>query len=192
MVPPTVERDVGLWFHLDTNRINSRGRLPNVNQLEEWDRNGVIHVSLSEPSMREAEQGRDPIRRRKAYSYTAWATFWDTEHEQAQARAIEAILFPGGARTPNQGNDVEIVFTTLKYPAILVTNDGASKSQPGGILGRREELQAWDNRIRIMTDDEAVHAVADRIRKRDERAQTYNAMFGHPLPDWVGMDDPSL
>src|SRR6185295_5595829 len=185
MTPSPVKRETGIWFQLDTNRINSRQKLPYVNQLETWFDNGVIELTLSEPSMRESEQGNDSVRRHKAYRYMAWATYGDTPHEQQQMKEIEGILFPGGTQSTNQKGDVEVVFNAFKYPAILVTNDGGSKSQPGGILGKRQSLMEWSRSIRIMTDREAVSHVTYSIRRRDERARTYHEVFGHSLPDWV-------
>ena len=182
MTPPPIQRDTSIWFQLDTNRINARQKLPYVNQLERWHDDGVVELTLSEPSMRESEQGNDRIRRRKAYRYMAWATYGDAPHEQKQMVEIEKILFPEGARTANQKNDVEVVFNALKYPAILVTNDGDSRSQPGGILGNKKRLTAWNSSIRIMTDAEAVAHVVTRIRRRDNRARMYSERFGHSLP----------
>jgi hypothetical protein len=45
-------------------------------------------------------------------------------------REIENILFPLGAQTPNQLNDIKIVFNAAYYMSILVTNDGASNISP--------------------------------------------------------------
>lgn len=189
MTPPPIRRETGIWFQLDTNRINARQALPFVNQLEVWFSDGVIELTLSEPSMRESEQGNDLRRRRKAYGYYAWATYGDTPDEKQQMLQIEKILFPAGARNANQRSDVEVVFNALKYPAILVTNDGASRAQPGGILGNRKRFAEWNSSIRIMTDQEAVAYVQDAIHRRDARARRYRDLFGHPLPTWVGQDD---
>ena len=46
-------------------------------------------------------------------------------------------MFPNGAKDDNELNDVRIVCEAKKYEAILVTGDGGSKAQPGGILGNR-------------------------------------------------------
>lgn len=44
---------------------------------------------------------------------------------------------------------------------------GGSRSQPGGILGNRDPLQAISG-ARIMTADEAVAHVHERIQNRDQ------------------------
>ena len=63
---------------------------------------------------------------------------------------IGAVIFPHGIRSQRQKNDVEIVFNAHKYERILITWDGASKRQPGGILGNREKLRSLD--IQVMRD----------------------------------------
>jgi hypothetical protein len=101
-------------------------------------------------------------------------------------RQIEAILFPGGASTQGERNDVDIVFNAKKYGCVLVTNDGASRSQPGGILGNRQRLEALG--VQILTDEEAVACVHELILRRDERERGRALATGEPLPDWVGRD----
>ncbi len=67
-----------------------------------------------------------------------------------------------------------------------MTADGGSKSQRGGMLGRREELAALG--VRMMRDHEAVEYVRDEIRRRDDLARQIAAHTGQPVPDWVGED----
>ena len=51
-------------------------------------------------------------------------------HHVAEARgSLEALA-----------NDIEIVFNAAKYEGILVTADGGSRRQLGGILGNRAAL----------------------------------------------------
>ena len=99
---------------------------------------------------------------------------------------INKILFPNGATTPNQWNDVEIVFNAWKYQSILLTNDGGSKRQPGGILGNRDRLAVLG--IRVMRPLEAVSEVKQAIQKRDHRVMLETMRTGEQLPDWVGRD----
>jgi hypothetical protein len=40
-------------------------------------------------------------------------------------KKIESALFPGGAKTQNQRNNIAIVSEAAKWGAILVTGDGA-------------------------------------------------------------------
>ena len=95
-------------------------------------------------------------------------------------------MFPQGAKNQNQKNDIEIIFNANKYGSILVTADGASKSQPGGILGHKAELKILG--IDVMSDQEAVDYIRNLIQKRDQRAIKMNKSFGLHLPDWVGKD----
>ncbi len=181
-----VDRFVYRSFQIDTNRINSRGHLPYMNQLEQWHEKGVIHINLSEVAQEEIIQSRDQQRTEKALDYIYSETLASTQEEQELLRKIENILFPIGARNRNQKNDVEIIFNANKYGSILVTADGASKSQPGGILGHKAELKTLG--IDVMSDQEAVDYIRNLIQKRDQIAIEMNKSFGLPLPDWIGKD----
>lgn len=75
---------------------------------------------------------------------------------------IEKAIFPEGAKTPNQKNDVDVVFNALKYCGILITRDGASRRQRGGILGAANQLAPHG--LRIMTPEEAVDFLRSRMR----------------------------
>ncbi len=82
---------------------------------------------------------------------------------------------------------MRIVADAIHYVAILVTQDGGSKSQPGGILGNRDTLPQRFA-IRILTPDEAVAFVRERIRERDDFNRQVSREFGGELPDWTGND----
>lgn len=173
-------------FQIDTNRINSRQRLPYMNKLERWEDDGVIHIDMSLVAHREALAGADRQRGRKAHSRIYTLTYADTPPEQERLRRIERILFPSGARTANERNDIEIVFNAGKYGRILVTADGASRQQPGGILGNRTALERLG--IRVMADSEAVAHVEGLIEGRDRFAREVARFTREPLPGWVGKD----
>lgn len=180
------DRFVYLSFHLDANRINSRGGLSNVSRLERWHEDGVIMLEMSEVAQQEARTGGNVQRTRKALGYIFSMTLAHTAAEQQRIRQIEAILFPNGAATQNERNDVEIAFNAAKYGRILVTADGDSQSQPGGILGNRTELQRLG--VRVMRDSEAVELVRERIEVRDRNARRVAEQTGQTLPDWVDAD----
>ncbi len=99
---------------------------------------------------------------------------------------IAQILFPRGVTTQSQRNDVEIVFNSSKYFSPLITNDGASKSQPGGILGNRVQLSQIG--IKVLTPEEAVSQVEKQISQRDKYAREWAEHCGKELPYWVGQD----
>lgn len=180
------DRHVCLIFHIDANRVNSRSSLANMNRLEQWDKDDVIMIVMPEVAQREAAAGNDPARRSKAYGHIFTESLPSTSGERKLLQEIEKILFPAGAQSENERNDVDVVFNARKYRRILITNDGGSKRQPGGMLGNREELKKLG--AQILTDDEAVKLVQDRIKKRDERAKWYSERTGESLPDWVGKD----
>ena len=180
------ERFLSRMFQIDTNRINSRGHLENMNTLEKWRKDGVILMEMSEVAQKECVVDRNPKRVEKTLGYIFSETLAETTEEQELLTRIERILFPEGAKTQNERNDVEIVFNAKKYGSILVTADGGSKSQPGGILGHKEELAGLG--IQVMSDEEAVQHVRGFIAARDRQATWKHERFGMPLPDWVGKD----
>ncbi|MCK4261634.1 hypothetical protein KAW55_01275 [bacterium] len=181
-----IERYVYLDFQIDTNRINSRGRLKNMNQLEKWHDDGVIVIEMSEVAQKEAIDSRDQKRLSKTTGYIYSKTLSHNIEEQELMKKIERILFPSGARNRNEKNDVEIIFNAKKYRFILVTSDGGSKSQPGGILGHKAELKKLG--IEITSDKDAVQHVKSKIMKRDQHAISRHQKYGLPLPEWVGKD----
>jgi hypothetical protein len=184
--PTMPERSLPLEFYTDTNRINARQGLPNMNQLEKWHANHVISIQMAEEAHDEAIRRNSPQRARKARSYIYSIVSPDMQDQYRHIlKEIEYILFLDGAQTPSQVNDVKIVFNAAYYMAILVTNDGDSSTQPNGILGNRDKLAKY---VQVMRDSEAVELVRKRITQRDERARKVASTTGQPLPEWVGTD----
>lgn len=182
--PAMPKRRLVLEFYIDTNRINARQGLPNMNQLEKWHANHVISIQMPVEAHDEAIRGNSPQRARKVRSYIYSIVSPDMQDRHI-LKEIECILFPGGAQAPNEVNDVRIVFNAHYYMAILLTNDGDSSTQPNGILGNRDKLAKY---VQVMRDSEAVELVKERIRQRDKRARKVASMTGQPLPEWVGKD----
>ena len=143
-------------LHIDTNLINARQKLDAVNRLEKWCEEGVVLINMSSTAYSEAKAGSDEQRIRKANQQIFTIT-QPGDRTDPIYRTIESALYPNGANDKNQQNDVRIVFEAAKYDAILVTGDGASKSQPGGILGNRDKLR---DLLQIFSPDEAVAFVA--------------------------------
>jgi hypothetical protein len=173
-------------LHIDTNLINARQKLAAVNQLERWYADGVILINMSGTARAEALSGGSAQRSRKANQQIFTVTTPESP-EGARFKAIEDVLFPGGAKDENQRNDIRIVADAIHYAGILVTNDGASASQPGGILGHREEL-ARRFAIRILTPDEAATFVRKKVCERDDFNHEVVRQFGGLLPEWTGKD----
>jgi len=171
-------------LHIDANLINARQRLPAVNQLEQWHQNGVILINMSATAHGEAQAGSSAQRAQKAnqqiFTVTPAVSKYDGLYRQ-----VEVALFPSGARSMNQRNDVRIVCEAANYDAILVTNDGGSKSQPGGILGNRDKLASL---VKIMSPDETVNFVRGKISERDDFNRKVAIEFGGELPSWTGAD----
>jgi hypothetical protein len=171
-------------LHIDTNLINARQKLAAVNQLERWYEDEVILINMSSTAHGEAQAGNNELRTRKANQQIFTAT-GAIEHSDAVFKQVEAALFPEGAHDENQRNDVRIVCEAAKYAAILVTADGGSRLQPGGILGNRDKLRGL---VQIMSPDEAVTYVREKIRERDDFNRRVAKEFGGELPPWTGQD----
>ena len=172
-------RETYLYFQLDTNRINAKRSLINMNRLERWRADGVIGLLMSDIANAEAKAGRDARRARKAVGYI-YSISYDREAgaREMQARVAD-LLFPTGCRDQNELNDVLIVCNALRYRYILITADG-------DILRKREQLAALG--LQALTDEEAVALVEEKIRERDDEARGDAAYDGEPLPWWVGKD----
>ncbi|MFZ3116456.1 MAG: hypothetical protein WA133_10575 [Syntrophales bacterium] len=177
-------RMLNIILQIDTNLINARGQLGSVNQLECWSENGVILIEMSSTAHMEAQAGNDQRRTRKANQQIFTMTS-PSPNDSPLFKKVELSLFSEGAKDENQINDVMIVCEAAKYQAILVTGDGASKRQPGGILGNRDKLNGF---VRIMTPDEAVDFVHSKITERDDFNRRVAMEIGGELPSWTGRD----
>lgn len=172
-------------LHIDTNLINARQKLESINQLERWYENEVILINMSSTAHAEAKADGHPLRTRKANQQIFTATEPVDEGDPLFGKVRDA-LFQGEVLDDNKRNDIQIVCEAAKYAAILVTGDGASKSQPGGILGNREKLKGI---VSILSPDEAVAFVRAKIRERDEFNVRYVKEIGGELPAYTGHDD---
>ncbi|MCC6243964.1 MAG: hypothetical protein IT353_14065 [Gemmatimonadaceae bacterium] len=170
---------------IDANAINSRQQSAALNQIEAWRASGAVQHLMSDAANREARAGGDARREAKAGRQLIGISHHDAA-EQPLWNAFEKALFPKGARTSSQQNDVEIVFQAHAWGYVLVTNDGNSRRQPGGILGAAAALS--DLGVKVMRPEEFVELTRVRIAKRDERVRQNCAVTGTPLPDWLGQD----
>ncbi len=172
-------------FHIDTNLINARCSLASMNQIEKWASDEIILVNMSGVSFKEAQAGNNAVRTRKAFAQIFTLTAENIDATCDRYREIEKIIFPDGAKNDNQHNDVKVVFDAAHWHAILVTRDGASNSQPGGILGNRDQLRKF---VQIMSDTEAFEFIRSKIAERDDFNRLLSKETGCPLPAWVGHD----
>lgn len=172
-------RDAFVRIQFDANRINARGALQAMNQLEKWAEAEVIELFPSEVAQTEARSGGNATRASKALGYIYSITLATSPEEQEDLRAIETILSNGATPDMNTLRDAEIVFNAAKYGAILVTADR-------GILDKAAGLE--QRGTRIMTDEEAVAHVRQKLHERDEIARLVAQETGQPLPHWVGAD----
>ncbi len=178
------KRKVGT-YQLDANQINARQKNCLVNQLEKWHKAKVIFLEMSHVAYKEAGWGNSS-RSIKADEYTWMSTNDSLGVEHMYRRKIEELISPKGAKSQNQKNDVWIVFTAQRSGATLVTADGGSRSQPGGILGNAQALAKLG--IRVLSAQSAVAEIAGLINERDNLAHQVAACTGVRLPRWVGKD----
>ncbi len=144
----------------------------------------MILINMSATAHREAQADGNAVRTRKANQNIFTATS-PVDRTDQRFTTVESALFPDGAHDANQLNDVRIVCEAAKYEAILVTGDGGSKTQPGGILGNRHKLR---DLVKILSPDEAVDFVRQKIQERDEFNVRFVKEFGGELPPWTGRD----
>lgn len=141
-------------------------------------------AKMSATAHGEAQADGNALRTRKANQqiYTATPAVGSCDSLYLK---VEAALFPDGAPDDNQRNDVRIVCEAGKYAAILVTGDGSSKTQPGGLLGNRDKLK---DVVQVLSPDEAVDFVRKKIRERDDFNVQFANEYGGQLPPWIGHD----
>ncbi len=181
-------RYINLDFMIDANRINALQKLDAMNQLELWHQNDVIQILMCDIAQDEARKGKGGHKRYpKAFQYIDCKTF-DSHKQQPEYQAIRKILWPSKTKlTPNEKNDIAIVFHAMLNHCVLITNDGASKKQPGGILGNRDQLKQ-ELGVTILWDFEAVNLVRGKIAERDKRTYRLSKKLKLNLPDWFEKD----
>jgi hypothetical protein len=182
------KRNIGLCFLLDTNRINARQLDKAMNQLEKWAEDGVIFIYWPKPAADEVMEGGSRNRFKKLLKFgPKMEVLAETPQEQKDLKKISSILFDRMPQNKNETRDVEILFVTKKYAGSLITEDGGSKRQPGGILGKRDQLKSELN-IQIYRTEEAFNLVHNRITLRDDKTRYVAEHIGKSLPAWVGKD----
>lgn len=176
-------------FHLDANLINAKQKLEAVNQLERWRDDDVICLAMAGVAHTEAQAGTGAnaeARKSKTTSHIFTINDVGEAEEDDIYSKVEKILWDE-ATDDNQANDVEVVCEAIKWHAILVTNDGDSKSQPGGILGNREKLNEQFG-VLAYRPEEAVKVIRSKIVERDGFNSKVASLTGKPVPEWTGQD----
>ncbi len=161
-------------------------KCPATNQLEIWDKNGVIQIGMCDVAQDEASK-KSAERFQKASNYVYPITL-DSHRQSNEFRKTKNILFPNKSTlTINEENDVLIILHAKQNHCLLITNDGGSKRQPKGMLGNKERLLN-EIGVKVISDTEAVELVEGKIIERDDRARRIAQRFCEPLPEWVGED----
>ena len=179
-------RYVSLDFSIDTNRINAMQKLSAMNQLETWNENRVIQIEMCDIAQDEASR-KNSARFQKSANYTYPITL-DSHRHSSEFRKIKNILFPKKSNlTKKEENDVIIVLHAKQTHSILITNEGGSRRQKGGMLGNKDRFLN-EISVKVMRDIEAVVLVENKIVERDEKARRIAENTGEALPIWVGKD----
>ncbi|MDS4076308.1 MAG: hypothetical protein RKO68_10155 [Candidatus Accumulibacter sp.] len=142
-----------LLFLLDANACNARQQIAELNELERIGRSGLIDLEYTETTWDEARRNSER-RQAKVDRRLFVGLNGDTELEAPWRESIARVVFPEGVLADDQRRDVEALLTAKLAGAFFVTRDGASKTQPGGILGHKVELAALG--IEVLTFQEAV------------------------------------
>ena len=153
-----------LNFLIDSNYINSKQAISALNYLEKLNNKGVISIISTETVNVEVSSYLPSRKKSNKLIYSKNMCL--TAEENNIKKKIEFILFPNGIKNDNQKNDVDIVFNAWKYGKILITHDGDSKNQPGGILGNREMLKK-ELDIKVMTAKMAAEHAKNKIKERE-------------------------
>jgi len=140
-------------FHFDANVINARQRDHALNELEKLEVAGLIEIQFSEVTYGEATVG-SVARQTKAANYTWAGLGGDASVEVKWRKCIQEAVFPSGLHSESERCDVEALLTAKLSGAVFVTTDGASRTQPRGILGSRDALRALG--ITVVTPVEAL------------------------------------
>jgi hypothetical protein len=167
-------------FFLDANRVNARGKLSAMNQLEKWHMGGVISLRFPKHAQSEAESGHDTRRTQKARNLLIPFPSITLDEERKRLSGIKKAIFGNAPLSKQDENDALIVFTAQKYAAILVTADGK-------LLRAAEQLHHAFG-AQIMSDESAVKLVRRFISGRDQMARSDAARESVLVPDWVGKD----
>ena len=176
---------VGQPFIVDSNRVNSRGALPAMTTLRKWADAGDIKLDYTEEIWAELENSQNP--KIQAASRELGARFANSldEKEEAEERSkIAQIVFPNGLQFDSDRVDVDTIRIAQLWNAIVITNDGDSKRQPGGILGAKRRLHQ-EIGVEVMRDFEAEKLVIQLIRERDRMEIGLAAKEGREPAAWV-------
>ena len=149
-----------LCFFLDANCVNARQQNDALNVLERWRDQEIVTLIYAEITKIEASYG-DEVRKDKADEFTC-VQVNETGDNPEVREAISKIVFPKGPRNQNQMNDVDAVYHAERLRWPLVTMDGNSRSQPGGILGHCAELNAMG--IEVLAPQQAVSRVRFELK----------------------------
>ncbi len=153
-------------FLIDANQINACRHVDEMNELERLQALGMVELLMPAPADDEARVG-SANRANKVDTYftldarAGQGTMFDRREE------IEQIVFPAGALLQNEINDVHILEVARHTRLPLITRDGASKSQPGGMLGNADALLALG--ITVVTAATALAKVLDLLAGAGQR-----------------------
>ena len=151
-------------YLIDANCINALQVKQDINKLEDLFKQGRILLSMPETAYLEANFG-SLLRQKKSEDYLFEGVVNQEQRFEYKYKQIENIVFPNGAKKENQKNDIKILVYLSITRIPFITMDGASKSQPGGMLGNKAALKKLG--IKVMSPSEAVAEITSELVGRN-------------------------
>lgn len=175
-------------FIVDTNRANTRRQLFAMNKLQQWKSDGVIRLNYTFEIQRELERCRNPKFREASHALgVLFARSCSAIEEKEQRDKIAGIIFPNGLKDNTDRVDVDTIRVAQLWGAIVITDDGASKRQPGGLLGATLRLHR-EVGVKVIRDVDAEGMVSRLINQRDQLEIFEAAFEKRTVADWCGKD----
>ena len=146
---------------VDTNLVNAREKNLYMNQLEYWFQNEIISYIYTDITIeKELKYFRPGYKKATKKGFQILCS--DNYDYLDKVTEFSKIVFKNdyNCLDDNEKNDIDIIYCACNGCRILVTNDGASKKQPRGILGSRKELEEKFG-LKIYRDYEIVNYVME-------------------------------
>ena len=148
-----------LIFHVDTNLLNAKQGIHEMNILEKLHDEEKLTLIWSSTAQFEALNNNSNNLKQKANTHIYTINEECEEFPKSISifqKQIFEIMEINSNSKDNDINDALIICEAEKYSAILITKDGGSNSQKKGILGRKLELSKY---VKIVTPSEALKLV---------------------------------
>lgn len=170
---------------IDTNRINSKGDLEDMNKLEEYAKNGIIEIVGTERLLQEMERYDRGKKKAESYKnisepytvgFSKIGSFYISGGEGIKFKEIAAILFP--TKKPielnkSESNDVmHLVSHSHSQSEYFVTNDEKdfinakrTNDNRNGEYKNFKRNQLGKLGIKVVTSEEMLEIIETKLKK---------------------------